>query len=213
LIGEAALGRIVKEPEIRRLEIILSAKKLFEKNGYEQTSVEAIIKDVGIAKGTFYYYFKTKKDILIALVKHIGSDIEDHFKSIVELKNVTAIEKLRLMIRGDEKKHKSSPSVMEIIHKPENRELQEQLNIQAIEMIAPLIAQVIVQGNEEGVFNAKAPTESVQLLLAGSLFVLDSGLFNWSKSKRSQLLKALQASFEQVLGVKAGTLKFIADET
>lgn len=207
-----AMSRIVKEPEVRRLEIILCAKKLFEKNGYENTTVDSIIQAAGIAKGTFYYYFKTKKDILHALVKHIGSDIQDHFKSIVALKDVPAIEKLRLMIRGDEKKQKSAPSVMETLHKPENRELQENLNIQAVEEIAPLIAEVIKQGKKEGVFNTKAPLESVQLMLAGSLFVLDSGLFNWSKEKRIELLKALQASFEQSVGVKAGTLSFIANE-
>lgn len=206
------LSRIVKEPETRRLEIILGAKKLFEKWGYEQTSVEAIIKEVGIAKGTFYYYFKTKKDILIALVKHISLDIEAHFTSILELKNVTSVEKLRLMIRGDEKTQKSVPSVMEIVHKPENRELQEQLNVHTIEVIAPLIAQVIVQGNKEGVFACEMPIESVQLLLAGSQFVLDSGLFNWTKNKRILLLKALQASFEQTVGAKPGALHFISDE-
>lgn len=206
------MSRNVKEPEMRRFEIILGAKKLFEEHGYENTSVESIIKEVGIAKGTFYYYFKTKKDILAALVKHIGADIELHFTSIVKLKNVTAIEKLRLMIRGDEKKAKSSPSVMEIIHKPENRELQEQLNIYTIECIAPLIAQVVEQGNKEGVFKAATPTDSVQLLLAGSQFILDSGLFNWTADKRVTLLKALQASFEQTMGAKPGSLKFISDE-
>jgi len=205
------VSRIVKEPEVRRLEIIEGAKKLFEEHGYENTSVESIIKEVGIAKGTFYYYFKTKKDILIALVQYIGKDIESHFESIVKLNNVTAIEKLKLMIRGDAKKSKTSPKVMELIHKPENRELQEQLNILTIERIAPLIAQVIEQGNKEGVFNAATPTESVQILLAGSQFVLDSGLFDWTDKKRIALLKALQASFELTMGAKPRSLKFISD--
>ncbi|MGD9592825.1 MAG: TetR/AcrR family transcriptional regulator [Candidatus Berkiella sp.] len=206
------MKRIVKEPEIRRLEIIMSAKMLFEAHGYENTSVESIIKEAGIAKGTFYYYFKTKKDILTALVNHIGSDLKDHFESIVALKNVKAVEKLKRMIRGEEKKHKTSPTVMALIHKPENRELQEQLNIQSVQNIAPLIAQVIEQGNKEGVFNAKTPIESVQLLLAASQFVLDSGLFNWPENKRVKLLKALQASFEQSIGAKSGSLGFIANE-
>jgi hypothetical protein len=42
--------------------------------------------------------------------------------------------------------------------------------------------------------------------------VLDSGLFNWPKNKRTQLLKALQASFEQAMGAKSGSLGFIAED-
>lgn len=204
------MSRVVKKPEIRRLEIILSAKELFEKNGYENTSVESIIKAAGIAKGTFYYYFKSKREILLALVKHVVTDIEDHFRSIVELKNLNPIEKLRLMIEGDVKKQKSMPSIMEAIHKPENRELQEQLNIQTITIIAPLISKVIEQGNADGVFCAKNPLESVQLLLAGSQFLLDSGLFDWTKAKRLELHRALQDSFEHAIGVKPGALQFIS---
>jgi AcrR family transcriptional regulator len=205
------MKRVVKEAEVRRLEIIAAAKKLFEKNGYENTSVETIIREAGIAKGTFYYYFKAKKDVLKALVKHIGLEMETHFISIVELKDLTAIDKLKLMIRGDKKKKISKSSVMEILHKPENRELQEQLNIQCVELIAPLIAKVLEQGKREGVFNA-VPIESIQLILAGSQFILDSGLFNWTPKKRITFLKALQDMFELMLGAKAGSLSFISNE-
>src|SRR6476620_1807232 len=123
-------NRIVKKPDVRRLEILRVSEQLFEKEGYTKTSVEAIIKKVGIAKGTFYYYFKAKQDILEALVEQKGTEIEVYFNSIVERNNLPVLEKLKLMIKGPEKKKITSSSVMKIIHKPENRELQEKLNIQ-----------------------------------------------------------------------------------
>lgn len=204
--------RVVKSPDVRRLEIIRAAEKLFEKNGYAKTPVEAIIKEVGIAKGTFYYYFKAKQDILRALVEHIGSEVTAHFSAIVEASNLSAVEKLYKMLRGSEKKAKTSSSIMKIIHKPENRELQEQLNIQSIKIIAPLIAKVLKQGKKEGIFTKEVSIESIQLIFSGTQFVLDSGLFRWSPKKRVVFLQSTQVILELLTGAPSGLLHFISEE-
>lgn len=127
------------------------------------------------------------------------------------MKDKTAVEKLELMLRGPEKNKKAKQSVMKLVHKPENRELQEYLNIQTVEFIAPLIAAVVEQGNSEGVFQARTPLETSQLILAGSQFVLDSGLFDWSDQKQAELLKASQALFENAIGARPGSLSFISN--
>ena len=72
------MKRIVKNPDVRRLEILQAAENLFAKEGYVKTSVESIIKEAGIAKGTFYYYFKAKEDILEALVEQVAEKLEAH---------------------------------------------------------------------------------------------------------------------------------------
>ncbi len=205
------MKRTIKSPDVRKLEIIEVSKELFRTHGYEQTSVEAIIQAAGIAKGTFYYYFKAKKDILIALVELITTDITVYFQSILELSGLSAIDKLAMMLRGSEKKVKIQPDVMEILHHPENRILQEKLNIKTIEVIAPLVTAVIEAGNQEGVFQADTPLETVQFLMAGSAFILESGLFNWTHEKNIVLKKSLQNLVERGLGAKPGALSFIAD--
>lgn len=204
--------RVVKSPEIRQQEILNAAKKLFEEKGYENTPVEAIIKEADIAKGTFYYYFKTKKDILKALVENIGSQVTAHFSTIVAMQNLSALQKFQMMIKGEEKREIIQSAVMEVIHKPENRELQEQLNIYSIEVIAPLFVTVFEQGYNEKVFSKKASLESIQIILAGSAFILDSGLFNLTSSKRNAYLKSLQSFFEYEIGVKPDTLNFLVKE-
>ena len=61
--------RIVKEHEERKNELLDAAQALFYQNGYETTSVAKIIDSVGIAKGTFYHYFKSKTDLLDQIVE------------------------------------------------------------------------------------------------------------------------------------------------
>jgi AcrR family transcriptional regulator len=185
---------------------------LFEKEGYTATPIEAIIRKAGIAKGTFYYYFKSKKEILSALVEDIGREMERLFHSIIETDHLTALEKLKHIFQGPEKRAITKCSVMEVIHKPENRELQEELNIQAVAAIAPLISEVFEQGYKEGIFKNKVSVESIQILIAGSQFILNSGLFDWPSQKRVTFLKSIQTILEQLADVKPGVLSFISEE-
>ena len=61
--------RITKEYDERLTEFLETAQQLFFQKGYEKTSVNDIIKKIGVAKGTFYHYFKSKKDLLDKIVK------------------------------------------------------------------------------------------------------------------------------------------------
>ncbi len=51
------MARIVKEADERRNEILDAAETLFTEKGYSKTTIIDILNQVGIAKGTFYYYF------------------------------------------------------------------------------------------------------------------------------------------------------------
>lgn len=205
------MKRVIKDPVVRRKEIIQVAEKLFAEQGYSKTSVEAIIHNAGIAKGTFYHYFKSKDELLGAIVEQIGLDLQSYYSAILSTQGISAVDKLQRMLRGPEKDAISNSVVMDIVHTHANRELQEKMNIQTIEVIAPLIAQVLVQGNKEGIFNAKNPEEIVQILLAGSQFLLDGGLFSWSAEKQVALLQTFQTLFESAIGVKPGELDFITE--
>lgn len=204
------MKRVVKKPDIRKREIISAAKELIETQGYSQTSVESIIKHAGIAKGTFYHYFKTKQDILDAIVEQIAEELEDHFNSIIEMSRLTAIQKLKLMLRGQEKKKIASKPVMAILHKLENRELQEKLNIKSVTIIAPLIAKVLTEGKMQGMFRHSPSVESVQIILAGSEFILSSGLFELSAPKKRAFLKSVQHLLETLVGAKSGDFAFLS---
>lgn len=53
---------------MRRSEILDVAQRLFYLKGYDQTSVQDIITEIGIAKGTFYHYFNSKLELLDAII-------------------------------------------------------------------------------------------------------------------------------------------------
>jgi AcrR family transcriptional regulator len=204
--------RIVKHPEVRKAEIMSVAKHLFETQGYEQTAVDEIIRSAGIAKGTFYYYFKSKREILIALVDAMVLKLEAHFKALLQDKTLSALTKLKYMVRGSVKNDIVNPQMMESVHLAENREMQEALNVRLVDTISPLFAEVLKQGYREKSFTKEVRTEEVQVILVGSQFILDSGLFHLSSEKRTAFLEATKNLLALLTGADPNLLDFIVKE-
>ncbi|MGD8519484.1 MAG: helix-turn-helix domain-containing protein, partial [Anaerolineae bacterium] len=65
------MTRVTKDPDERRTELIACAQQLFYSKGYERTTVRDIVDALGVAKGTFYYYFDSKQQILEAMVDEL----------------------------------------------------------------------------------------------------------------------------------------------
>ncbi len=69
--------RPVKEPkdtEVRRSEFVEAAEKLFRENGIVDTTVNSIVRELDVAKGLFYYYFKSKDDVIDAISEKYNKD-------------------------------------------------------------------------------------------------------------------------------------------
>ena len=64
-------------PEERRVSILNAAKEMFAINGYHDTSISDIIKRADIARGTFYLYFKDKREIFDALFNQLLLEINE----------------------------------------------------------------------------------------------------------------------------------------
>ena len=62
------MGKIDKNKQIKRESLLETAFRLFTSKGIQKTSISEIVEDAGVAKGTFYLYFKDKYDIRNKLV-------------------------------------------------------------------------------------------------------------------------------------------------
>ncbi|HAK72354.1 MAG TPA: TetR/AcrR family transcriptional regulator, partial [Sporomusaceae bacterium] len=62
------MARTPQDPQIRITEILDTAEQLFSDKGYRGTTISDIAKTMGTAQGMLYYYFKSKEEILEALI-------------------------------------------------------------------------------------------------------------------------------------------------
>lgn len=69
-----------RKGENNRQRIVEAADRLFYHRGYNQTSFQDISDETGIPRGNFYYYFKTKDDILDAVVEARVGEMEGWLK-------------------------------------------------------------------------------------------------------------------------------------
>lgn len=59
----------------KREAILWAAVDLMTENGFEKTSVSQIVKQAGVAQGTFYLYFQSKSELVLAIAQYILDDI------------------------------------------------------------------------------------------------------------------------------------------
>ncbi len=80
--------------EITRSRILKTAKKLFAEKGYFGTSVKDIAREAGISQRTFYYHFKSKREIADELYKEAVDSLKKGIEQAVT-KEETAEAKIR----------------------------------------------------------------------------------------------------------------------
>lgn len=75
-----------KDKDVRTDEILKAAMEVFFERGYQSTTVEAIAKKAGIAKGTVYLYYKGKEDLYAALMmpamEHLGRNMSEFLEAL-----------------------------------------------------------------------------------------------------------------------------------
>ena len=64
------MGKAEENKKIKRNSLLLQSYKLFTTKGISDTSISDIVNSAGVAKGTFYFYFKDKQDIIDHLIAH-----------------------------------------------------------------------------------------------------------------------------------------------
>jgi AcrR family transcriptional regulator len=197
--------RTVKTPEVRRAEILQAASELFQEIGYESTSVDSIVRSAGIAKGTFYYYFKSKDEVLAALAQQLCAEMVARSQIIADDPQLGAIDKFCAIIAAQNQTVEAGQALVEDLHRPENRALHERSNIETVLVFGPILATVVEQGNQEGVFQVDDPLSTVQFILAGSLFLFGHQMFSWTPEEQAARMQAMLLLIERAFGAAAGS--------
>jgi AcrR family transcriptional regulator len=203
------MARITKAPDERRTEIVATAERMFREFGFGNCSVEMIIREIGVAKGTFYYYFKSKEDILGAIVDRTLKQIVDQAKQVADDPSLPAMAKMQALLSDSHLGDDSTRDLAEMMHRPENRELHEITNIETVLRLSPIFAKIVEQGNREGVFAAHRPLETIQFLLTGAQFLTDGGLFRFSENEIRIRRSVTQEIVEKSLGADPGSFSFM----
>ncbi len=63
----ATRARRTESEPVRRAQLLRAARKVFRAKGYDGATVSEIVREAGVAQGTFYLYFPSKKDAAVSM--------------------------------------------------------------------------------------------------------------------------------------------------
>ena len=199
--------RDVKEPEIRRAEIMDAAMLLFIEQGYTNTTTQDIVDKVNISRGLLYYHFKNKEDILYCLVERYSEKLLRDIYVIVNDDDKTAIEKIRAFIDATiistDNVSAEGTELQKTVDLKENRYMLDKLSHKLIEKLTIYFERIINQGISEKVFSVKYPSETAEFLMTAYVFVSNNiGIITSKKEPVKDYLNAFKIMLEQNLNTK-----------
>ena len=201
--------KLAKKSDERRNQILDVAQELFLSKGFHKTTINDILKIVDIAKGTFYYYYESKMDVLDDLIdRFIDRQVEELQKLSVS-PELTALEKFAYIISNPHNHSEEKEKILEELHKIDNAEMHQRSLVESVLKITPIVTRIVEQGIEEKIFTTPYPQETVEILIISFQILFDDGLFTWSYEERISKLKAMAWTFDLLLGAKEGSFNFI----
>lgn len=204
--------RIVKEYEERRKEILETAERLFLTKGYTKTTVNDILKEIGIAKGTFYHYFKSKEEVMDEIIMRIIKEDVTKAKRIVSNPDIPVLDKLfKILMEQSPKSGDVKEKMIEQFHQLNNAEMHQKSLVQSIIHLSPVLTEVLEQGIEEGIFYTPYPQETIELLLSSAQVIFDDGLFQWKPEEMMRRAKAYIKMMEVSVGAKEGSFDYMIE--
>ena len=200
--------RVSKDPEVRKQEIVAAAFDLFREKGYDQVSVQDIVKKVGLVQGTFYYHFKSKYELLDAVVDYEMRKNIAVLESIATDEKLSTLEKVQVTINLNPDNERRR--FIKLIRSEENAVLYMKSQKKMAEELVPFLTKMIEAGNKEGVLNVPYPRETVELLLDMQLDFERILANTPDRDGAYRLIRTMEDIYIKVLGVKPGSIRLIS---
>lgn len=160
-------------PPERHAALLDVAGRLFFTRGYETTPLEAIFDEVESGKGAFEHYYDSKPALLEAVVERMVAGSIEVVRPILVDPDMGALEKFNRFFRdiGTWKSgHREQIiATQRALDTPANAPLKAQIDRQSIITVAPVLALIIQQGADTGVFDVGYPLAAARIVLELSI--------------------------------------------
>ena len=156
-------------------QILDTSLQLFMKKGFDATSISDILSQLDIARGTLYYHFESKEAIMDAIIERLLNQVLEKIEKLMTNDSLSQAEKFMgffasinlTQLTGDEE-------IVDYFNQPQNALFHEKSNRLLIKKLSPVLAQIISDGMESGLFDTPYPAETAELILVGITGFVDS---------------------------------------
>lgn len=196
--------RVVKEAAVRRNEILDAAEQLFVTKGFDKTSTNDILERVGIARGTLYYHFGSKEEILDAIIQRMSETLVKRAAGVAAQKGKPVLERLTEMMLALNVDSELGHEIMEQVHKPQNALMHQKMQEGLLAGIRPLITGLIEEGIAQGLCQTDYPAQAAEMMLLYSNTAFDALA---EHSRDEEKIAAFIYHTERILGMPQDSMR------
>ena len=193
----------MKKGERRKQDLLNIAYRMFIEKGYENTSVDDIIIEAGIAKGTYYYYFESKEATLEAVIEMMIEKAENIAKAAL-MNPVPIPQKLATVVYAFQP-NKDEIVITDVLERKENIVMHDKIGKKIVEVAVPILSDIVREGIAQGIFACTNVEERVKMLLIMSQNMFDYGAYS------NKDIEVYVDMLEKSLGAKEGIMSFISE--
>jgi len=218
---------IVKPASPRRDELLDVAQRLFARHGYDGTSVNQIIAELGVSKGAFYHYFDSKEDLIEALARRFARVTAAQTDDLLRDPTMDAFSKLTAFMLTM-RRHKSENvaemrATFEPLFRAENVQLYEKTQRAVTDVVRPILTRIIVEGVAERTFETPDPESAAETimhlmsshksLLTEIYYTRDAMEFRRLAEKLHAKMRYLATVIDRILGLPEGSIELADRDT
>lgn len=169
-----------KHPEETVNLILEAATRLFIEKGYEHTSIQDIINNLGgLSKGAIYHHFKSKEDILEAVTDRMNEESNKMLEGIRDRRDLTGKEKLKTLFKASVNRSDMDDLFTVAPDMSNNSKLLFSTFRDTVDNVAPeYILPIIEQGISDGSIQTDYPAELAELIILVANMWTNPMIFN-----------------------------------
>lgn len=164
-----------KYPEVTVERILDAAQRLFLEKGYDNTTIQDIVDELGgLTKGAVYHHFKSKEEIMDAVGDRMFF-ANNPFEAVKKRSDLSGLEKLREVIRLNNADEQRTDLTLQSVPVAKNPRLLAEMLISNRKVLTPCFRELIDEGLADGSIYTEYPREISELLpMLTSLWLLPS---------------------------------------
>ncbi len=164
-----------KYPEVTVERILDAAQRLFLEKGYDNTTIQDIVDELGgLTKGAVYHHFKSKEEIMDAVGDRMFF-ANNPFEAVKKRSDLSGLDKLREVIRLNNADEQRTDLTLQSVPVAKNPRLLAEMLISNRKVLTPCFRELIDEGLADGSICTEYPREISELLpMLTSLWLLPS---------------------------------------
>ena len=187
----------MKKGDARRGELLATAERLFYTKGYEKTSVQDILTEVGFSKGGFYHHFDSKLSVLEAICENRAKETCERAKVLVG-EQQGAVGKLNALFHDAAFFTGGSQHfvalLIQVAYREDGALMREKMKARQLEYMQSVLEEVLDEGvRTQAFFVTDIPTSAQMILRLYMQFADDIAFLLAQDESEEKILEAMIA--------------------